>query len=131
MRLYETMFLVNGARAKENVEPLVAELTEMVARTGGEVVNCDKWEERKLAYQIAHQRRGVYVLCHWNGPPDAPAKLERACRLSEAVLRVLTVVDEDGIEMPKPREEVPFRREGAGGWDGGGARKRGGRPWRT
>ena len=107
LRLYESMFLVDNNRAKENVETVVAGLRDLVAKAGGQVVNCEKWDERKLTYEIARQRRGTYVLCHWNGPNDAPAKVERACQLSDYVLRVLTVVDEDGIEIPKAREEPP------------------------
>ena len=111
MRLYESMFLVQNTRARSDPEEVIAELKEMVVRAGGEVVNCDKWDERKLAYEINKQRRGTYVLCHWNGPPSAPAKVERQCRLSDVVLRVLNVVDEDGVEIAKPREE--FARHGA------------------
>jgi small subunit ribosomal protein S6 len=111
LRLYESMFLVDNARAKEDLDGTVAELREMVERVGGEIVNCDKWDEKKLAYAINGQRRGTYVLCHWNGPPGAPAKLERACRLSALVLRVLNVLDEDGIEIVKPREDHGYRRD--------------------
>jgi small subunit ribosomal protein S6 len=108
------MFLVDNARAKESPEAIAGELREMVVRVGGEVINCDKWDERKLAYEVARQRRGTYMLCHWNGPPDGPAKLERSCQLADAVLRVLTVVDQDGTETARPREEVTSRRDGEG-----------------
>jgi len=110
-KLYETMFLVDNTRAKDHVEDVVADLREMVVRAGGEVVNCEKWDERKLAYTIAGRKRATYCICHWNGPPDAVAKLERACRLSEMVLRVLNVCDEDGLEMPSPREDPYPRRD--------------------
>jgi small subunit ribosomal protein S6 len=123
LRLYETMFLVDNSRAKENVDAVAGELKSLVERAGGEVVNCDKWDERKLAYEIAGLRRGTYVLCHWNGPPDAAARLERLCRLSETVLRSLTVRDEDGIEIAGPRQEPRGAREpAAGGFKGRGGR---------
>ncbi len=111
MRLYESMFLVSNTRAKDGLDEVIAELTELVSRAGGEVVNCDKWEERKLAYEINGQRRGTYILCHWNGPPAAPAKVERQSRLSALVLRVLNVLDEDGTESLKPREEPAHSRD--------------------
>ena len=128
MRLYETMFLLDNAKAKEKTDEVVAELKDMLTRVEGEVINCEKWDERKLAYPIARQRRGTYVLSHWNGPPEAPAKLERVCHLSDTVLRVLTVLDEDGTEMPKPRED---RRDSEHETAGAGGRGRGGRPWRA
>jgi small subunit ribosomal protein S6 len=111
LRLYESMFLVSNTRAKEGLDDVIAELTDLVSRAGGEVVNCGKWEERKLAYAIDGQRRGTYILCHWNGPPGAPAKVERQSRLSPLVLRVLNVLDEDGIENVAPREEPVHGRD--------------------
>ena len=112
MRLYETLFLTDNTRAKEDLDGILAELSEMVTRVGGEIVNIGKWDERKLAFEIKRERRGTYVLCHWNGPADAPAKVERSCSLSEAVLRVLTTLDEDGTEIKGPREESYVKREG-------------------
>ncbi len=117
MRLYESMFLVDNTRARGDLEGVMAELREMVERAGGEVVNCDKWDERKLAYEISGQRRGTYILCHWNGPPTASARVERQCRLSSLVLRVLNVVDEDGVEVVKPREEPAHYGAQASGRD--------------
>jgi len=114
LRLYESMFVVDNAKAKENLQEVMDGLKEMLARADGEVVNMGKWDERRLTFQIKRQRRGTYILCHWNGPQDAPPKLERSCRLSEWVLRVLTVVDEDGVEIAKPREEYHARRDGFG-----------------
>ncbi len=114
MRLYESMFLVDNTRARGDLESVIAELRELVERADGEILNCDKWEERKLAYEISGQRRGTYVLCHWNGPSTAPARVERQCRLSSLVLRVLSVVDEDGVDIAKPREEVASRRDRRG-----------------
>ncbi len=105
------MFLADNTKAKEDIDGILAELGEIVTRAGGEVVNIDKWDERKLTYEIKRQRRGTYVLCHWNGPIDAPAKVERSCLLSETVLRVLNLRDEDGTEIKSPREESYVRRE--------------------
>jgi small subunit ribosomal protein S6 len=110
-RLYESLFLVDNARAKENPQAVLDELKELVGKAGGQVVNCDKWEERKLAYEVEGRRRGTYCLCHWNGPPESPAKLERSCHLSELVLRVLTLRDEDGIEIPVYKDEPKKDRE--------------------
>lgn len=104
------MFLVDNGRAKDDLDGILAELGEMVARAGGEMVNIGKWDERKLTYEIKHQRRATYVLAHWNGPPDGPARIERSCALSETVLRVLTLRDEDGTEIMSPREEAPVKR---------------------
>jgi len=112
LRLYESMFIADNTKAKEDLDGVLAELSEIITRAGGEIVNIDKWDERKLTFSIKRQRRGTYVLCHWNGPADGPAKVERSCSLSETVLRVMSLRDEDGIEIKSPREESHGRREG-------------------
>jgi small subunit ribosomal protein S6 len=121
-RLYESLFLVDNARAKENAQAVLDELKDFVGKAGGTIVNCEKWEERKLAYEVEGRRRGTYCLCHWNGPPESPAKLERSCRLSELVLRVLTLRDEDGTAIPvykdEPRKDREFDRDRDRGRDG-------------
>jgi small subunit ribosomal protein S6 len=104
------MFIVDNGRAKQNLDAVLGELKDLIARAGGELVNIDRWDERKLAYEIKKQRRGTYVLSHWYGPADAPAKAERQCGLSETVLRVLTVQDEDGTRIAKSRQESGSKR---------------------
>ena len=123
MRLYESMFVVDNARVKDNADGVINELKAMIARAGGEVVNIAKWDERRLAYAIKRKRRGLYVLSHWNGPPEAPAGIERACQLSEVVLRVLNLVDEDGPEIKKYRGDTFGPRSGgrrSGSYEGPG-----------
>ncbi len=133
-RLYEAMFVVHNDRARSDHEGVVKELTSMIERAGGKLVNLDKWEERRLAYQIHKHKRATYYLSHFDAPPDAVAKLERMCRLSDWVLRALVVRDEDGTaigpayeyedaaQSPAPR----FRKASSEGERGDGGRERAG-----
>ncbi len=105
MHLYEAMFLIDNGKAKDGLTDVRQEIAEAVQRQEGELVNCEKWEERKLAYPVKRQKRGTYVLAHFNAPPDAIARLERAFQLSGSVLRVLITVDEDGPEVVAPRQD--------------------------
>jgi small subunit ribosomal protein S6 len=57
--------------------------------------------KRRLAYPIAKHREGIYVQLNHNGDGQQVATLERAMRLSEDVIRYLTV-KQDG-PMPAPR----------------------------
>jgi ribosomal protein S6 len=58
-----------------------------------------KWDERRLTYEINKVRRGTFILVHFNSDPSGIAKMERQCALNENILRVLILVDEDGIEV--------------------------------
>ncbi len=98
MKLYEAMFIVNSNAAKENYEKVESEALACLTRHGAEIVNAIKWDERRMSYEIKNQKRGAYILCHFNAEPDAIVKAERQCRLSETVLRVLITIDVDGPE---------------------------------
>ena len=100
MALYEAMFVVDSNKSRQDHDAVVEEINGVVQKGGGEVVNCTKWEERKLAYPLNRHRRGTYYLSHFNAEGEAIGRIERAAQLNETVLRVLVTVDEDGQEMP-------------------------------
>ncbi|HOX06059.1 MAG TPA: 30S ribosomal protein S6 [Planctomycetota bacterium] len=133
MKLYEAMFVVDSNRARQDHAKVIEELRAVIEKGGGQVVNCDRWDERKLAYPIAKRRRGTYYLAHFNAEGDSIVKVQRAAELSETSLRVLITVDEDGEAFPvfavEPEEEGFGHgdREGRDR-DGGRDRDRGDRP---
>lgn len=97
MRLYEAMYVVKHDFARNNFEEAEAEVKHTIEKNGGEVVELVKWDDRRLAYEIKHQRKGVYLLVHFNAPNDAIRKIELSAKLSENILRVLIVKDTDGL----------------------------------
>lgn len=119
-RIYEAMFVVQNERARAEHEGIVSDLSSMIERAGGRVVNVEKWEERKLAYQISKHRRATYYLSHFDAPTDAVAKLDRMCRLSDWVLRALIVRDEDGTEIRSASEFQESQFEASDGERRGG-----------
>ena len=125
MRLYEAMFVANSSRAREDLPAIQEEIREALTRHGAELVNCERWEERKLAYPIKRHKRGMFLLSHFHAPTDAIGRIERAFRLSETVLRMLITVDEDGTEIVSPR---PDRDGDMGGYGRGPDSRRERRP---
>ncbi|MCC8189623.1 MAG: 30S ribosomal protein S6 [Planctomycetes bacterium] len=98
-RLYEAMFIVDSAKAKEDYAKLEAECLGCLTRHGAEIVKAVKWDDRRLSYEIKKVRRGSFILVHFNSEPENITKMERQCALNENVLRVLILVDEDGVEV--------------------------------
>jgi len=117
VKLYEGMFLVDHNKARQEFDKIREEITGLVEKAGGEMVNLEPWTERKLCYEIKRHRRGAFIMGHFNSPPDGIAKIERGCRLSEIVLRTLIVRDEDGTAIPHYSERGEFdeRRDSAPG----------------
>jgi small subunit ribosomal protein S6 len=98
---YETMYILRPDIPEEEVETHVAKYRDIVVEAGGEVLDCQMRGKRRLAYTIAKHREGIYVQLNHNGDGQQVAPLERAMRLSEDVIRYLTV-KQDG-PMPAPR----------------------------
>ncbi|MEM6552437.1 MAG: 30S ribosomal protein S6 [Planctomycetota bacterium] len=88
-RLYEGMFLVNLQALSGDLDGALQEVRSMLDRAGAEVLTLGRWEERKLAYPVAGQKRGVFLLSLFKVEPVQIANIERDCNLSDAVLRVL------------------------------------------
>jgi small subunit ribosomal protein S6 len=98
---YETMYILRPDIPEEEVETHVAKYRDIVLEAGGEVLDCQMRGKRRLAYTIAKHREGIYVQLSHNGDGQQVAPLERAMRLSEDVIRYLTV-KQDGLP-PAPR----------------------------
>ncbi len=90
MRRYEGMFLFDSA-VVHDFAAMQAEVQRLMERIGAELIFCRKFDERKLAYEINHRKRGTYVLTHFMAEPSKIADLERDARLSEMILRLLVL----------------------------------------
>src|SRR5579862_2953693 len=85
---YEAMFLLGAGFAAE-VENAIKILRTMVEKHGGSILVIKKWDERKLAYEVKGQKRGLYIICYFTAPSTAVTPIERDVTLSEQVLRVM------------------------------------------
>ena len=89
MSLYEGMFLLDNRQANRDWEGSLGSVKAVIEKHGGEILRCDKWGERRLAYEVEGHRRGTYVLAYFNAEGDAVNRIYRDCELSELILRVL------------------------------------------
>lgn len=83
---YEAMFLLGQAVAAD-LGSAVEHIKEIIARAQGEIISMRKWDERRLAYEIAGQKRGLYILVYFSAPNTQLSHIERDCNLSEKILR--------------------------------------------
>ena len=116
MALYETLFVVHpekGTRMKE----LIERFRKVVEGQEGTVAHVDEWGLRDLAYRIDKQAKGFYTLLQYNSSARAVEELERNLRLTDGILRYLTVrADEATQGQPvakHPAEEHRAPAEGA------------------
>jgi ribosomal protein S6 len=108
------MILVTTAEASRDWDGLTRHITDIMTRSGAQIVDLKKWGEFKLAYEVNHQRKAVYVLVHFQAPPNVIAELRRELHLSERILRHLLLLDADGVEV-KLLSDLEEERERAAG----------------
>ena len=115
LKVYEAMFLLNNSKANKDWEAVAAHVHGILERHGVNIKKSQKWGERKLAYDISGQKRGTYMLVHFEAKGDAIAAIRRDAGLSDTILRTLIVIDEDGDEVPDILGDVaaPPGRRGA------------------
>lgn len=85
---YEVMFLASQGSAAQ-LGDLIEHLEEIISRANGEFISLRKWDERRLAYEIDKQKRGVYFLAYVRCPGDMVGHIERDVTISDRLMRVL------------------------------------------
>ena len=102
LRKYEAMIILDSAKAGTDWDGVMGRVRESMEREGAEIERLEKWDERRLAYDVKGQKRGTYVLAHFSAPAESITVIRRRFELSEDVLRAL-------ILRPEPRKKKLFK----------------------
>jgi len=91
VNVYDGMFILDAGRYARDPEGISNHLTKVIKEEGGEILVSRLWEERRLAYPIKGQRKGVYWLVYFRLDGEKLAAVRQKFRLSETILRFLFV----------------------------------------
>src|SRR5688572_4456775 len=91
MALYENVFIARQDMSLTQVEALMERFSNIVTKNGGTVGKTEYCGLRNLAYPIKKNQKGHYALMNLTAPEAAIAEMERNMKLSEDVMRFLTV----------------------------------------
>ena len=98
---YETMYILRPDIPEDEVDVHLKKYNEILEKSGAEVLDSQMRGKRRLAYPIAKHKEGIYVQLSHKGDGQQVAILERAMRLSEDVIRYLTVKQDGPLPTPK------------------------------
>ena len=98
---YETMYILRPDIAEDEVTNHIEKYNKLLEELGGKILDSQMRGKRRLAYQIAKHREGIYVQLSHQGDGQHIYKIEKAMRLSEDVIRYLTVKQEGPLPTPK------------------------------
>ena len=98
---YETMYILRPDIAEGEVTNHIEKYNKLLVEVGGTILDSQMRGKRRLAYQIAKHREGIYVQLSHQGNGQHIFKIEKAMRLSEDVIRYLTVKQEGPLPTPR------------------------------
>ncbi|MCU0818774.1 MAG: 30S ribosomal protein S6 [Beijerinckiaceae bacterium] len=91
MALYEHVFLARQDVTAQQVETMTETYKSVIESKGGSVTKVEYWGLKSLAFRIKKNRKAHYALFNIDAPAAAVAEMERQMRISEDILRFMTV----------------------------------------
>jgi small subunit ribosomal protein S6 len=113
MRKYETIFISDPDLQDQTRKDLFDKVRNIIAKEGGILLDFDEWGNKKLAYEIKKKLRGHYVCATYGGTGDLVKELERNFRLSDAVMKFMTILLSDDVTVEQLEKEVQEAEEQA------------------
>ena len=98
---YETMYILRPDIAEDEVTNHIDKYNKLLEEFGGKILDSQMRGKRRLAYQIAKHREGIYVQLSHQGDGQHIFKIEKAMRLGDDVIRYLTVKQEGPLPTPR------------------------------
>jgi len=108
---YETMYILRPDIAEDEVINHIDKYNKLLGEFGGTILDSQMRGKRRLAYQIAKHREGIYVQLSHQGDGQHIFKIEKAMRLSEDVIRYMTVKQEGPLPTPRPSNKITSQSE--------------------
>jgi small subunit ribosomal protein S6 len=115
LRTYQTVAVIDSLLKSEEIDAIIEKILRIINNNGGTVKNVDRWEKKRLAFQIKKRQYGYYVEIIFEAPGDLVKILDRDYRLDENILRYLTITLGKKalaiMEKQKASEEPPLEEE--------------------
>lgn len=94
-RKYEAFYIVKPEFTDADVQKIADKFKGIVEDQGGTVASAEKWDKRKLAYEINGYKEGTYILMNFEAESQVPAEVNRLMRISDDIIRHRLYLIED------------------------------------
>ena len=92
MNKYESVVIINPN--VEGTKELVQKFTDLI-NTDGKLEKVEELGTKKLAYEIQKNKEGIYVVFYFEANPNLISELERNYRITDEVIKFMTIKVED------------------------------------
>ena len=91
VRTYEAMIIANPQLSDEALEQLKVQLSDLISRQGGRVIENLLLGKRKLAHLIRKSGDGIYLQIRFEVASSQIVKIQKAVALIESVFRMMVI----------------------------------------
>ena len=95
MNKYESVIIINPSLDEQGTKEVITKFTDLITNNDGKVENVDEMGKRKLAYDIKKHSEGNYVVYTFEANPEFIKELERIYRITDNILKFITIRKED------------------------------------
>ncbi|MBA3501482.1 MAG: 30S ribosomal protein S6 [Myxococcota bacterium] len=105
-REYETTYILRPNTSNEGVAEVNTRVRGIIENMGGKVIKVDNWGKRRLAYEVAKERKGIYLYWQYLATPGVVEETERNLRMLDSVIRYLSVRVDENIDIAARPSEI-------------------------
>ena len=98
-REYETIYILRPNTPNEGVAEVNTRIKNIIEGMGGKIIKVDNWGKRRLAYEVAKERKGIYLYWQYLAQPGVVEETERNLRMLDSVIRYLTTRVDENIDI--------------------------------
>ena len=109
-RVYEELFIVKPDTPEEEVDGFVEQIKAIITDGKGTIDKVDRWGIRKLAYRVQKFAEGNYTLVQFTSSPELVHEVERRMRVSDMVIKFITVRIDEKIKKIEKRKKARDKR---------------------
>ena len=88
---YEGMVLVDPTAHAEDPDNVESGVKKLLEKHGAKIHQLQRWDERKLAYEIKGHKRGVYLLAYLEMPGENIDAFRKEAAITELILRQMLI----------------------------------------
>ena len=105
-REYETIYILRPNTPNEGVAEVNTRIKGVIEGMGGKIIKVDNWGKRRLAYEVAKERKGIYLYWQYLAQPGVVEECERNLRMLDNVVRYLTTKVDENIDVSARPTEI-------------------------
>ena len=105
-REYETIYILRPNTPNEGVAEVNTRIRGIIENMGGKIIKVDNWGKRRLAYEVAKERKGIYLYWQYLATPGVVEETERNLRMLDSVIRYLSVKVDENIDVSARPSEI-------------------------